>query len=104
MNLEQKRRLSTALRSGAFKQCTQSLCERDAGGNKSHCVLGVVCEVFGIPYQAGRFGNVLDAFGMPRGYDFSQVDLSSSQVSDLWMMNDGGATFDEIADFVENSL
>lgn len=89
MTSEQKAKWLAALRSGEYSQCKDKL---QAGG--SYCCLGVAAEL-GIARAQGMF--VLDEdFLGPASRDGIQETLSN--------MNDNGASFAEIADFIEREI
>lgn len=119
-----------ALRSGEFNQCTKALGKRYAGLGNSYCCLGVLATIAGASHRidedtttfAGAEGLIFD-FGdgaesagiIPltcRDTIVSDLNLSQTMVSgplaredDLMRIlssrNDCGATFAEIADYLE---
>lgn len=96
---EFKARWIAALRSGEFKQGEGRLCSR--GPRPSYCCLGVARKIDGVEgcYQ-GDWGSeyyppkkALDKWGLPY-----------SSAAELARMNDGGKSFAEIADYIEQNL
>ena len=120
-----------ALRSGEFKQCTGALAKRDPEtGTTSYCCLGVLATIAGVGVQIMplapveqamlfAFDNYTTATGIiPAGYRniiVSDLDLSTralpmtvivlSPADDLMRIlstkNDSGATFEDIATYLE---
>jgi hypothetical protein len=110
-----------ALRSGMFKQCTVTLTHVNYDGKQSHCCLGVACQVAianGVPVGtwlpvaggALHYTEPADQPGRPRSYSGSKLPPSVEEwlgISDdrdySWLatMNDGGASFADIADEIE---
>lgn len=112
-----------ALRSGEYKQ-TQSKLHNEEG----FCCIGVLCEVKGMESMEKDDGSFsyymprskenqtswipncdLIDFGLDRKVvcsdDFDPEDLFEEAVDSVLMqMNDGGKTFDEIADYIEKEL
>lgn len=104
MDAELKAKWVEALRSGEYKQCQQYL--RIDGG---HCCLGVLWNVHG-----GRWYDMERGDGMIYGIaesdstslddQLSKLGVGSTQIFDLISMNDGGKSFAEIADYIEQNL
>lgn len=98
---EWKAKWVAALRSGEYKQISGQL--RNAAG---HCCLGVLCDISG----AGGWSdnNYIAADDERSGsLPFGVLDLTDISFADerrLADMNDSGATFAEIADYIEKSL
>ncbi|HYE20129.1 MAG TPA: hypothetical protein VEA69_16905 [Tepidisphaeraceae bacterium] len=97
-----------ALRSGEFKQTTECLADSDGG----HCCLGVACRVAvaaGVPLEVEENddGDIcFDQCGTYLPPTASQMlglrnRSGSFEEGALWQLNDGGATFPEIADIIE---
>lgn len=86
-----------ALRSGSFVQARGFLKNSDG-----HCCIGVLAEVQGMPWsRMGPTDSDLQTSWLPTGY---RGGLSTDQMNDLANMNDGGKTFPEIADYIEENL
>ena len=94
LDSEFKAKWTAALRSGKFKQCTNTL-HRNGG----HCCLGVAEIVLGLKSEDSK---VLE------GEDFPEIIRGKAgknpHVADLTEMNDNGKTFSEIADYIEANL
>lgn len=103
MNPEVKKVWINELRSGRYKQ-TDGALRRDG----RHCCLGVLCATskagkweergFGGEYRYGG------ATGFPPLPVIEWASLSRREMNSLAAMNDHGATFDEIADWIERHL
>jgi len=115
-----------ALKSGKYTQRTGLLKAEHAGGKLKHCCLGVLCEIAAtvgvvkensIPHSCevetcdlvsteyGYEGGDEDlAFGLPpvTVLDWSGLDIHRAQ--DLAEMNDEGADFATIADYIDKHL
>jgi len=91
MDAQLKAKWVEALRSGEYKQTTEVF-QRDGG----FCCLGVLCDVAGKPA-------LLD----DEGGNWAFVDTEAGLASVSWRlatMNDEGASFAEIADYIEQNL
>ena len=103
-----------ALRSGKYKQGKNALRTE----NDEFCCLGVLEDVMGTPCVKGGIGLVQTIRGNKYAYHHSKTDFSIGVLTrktyeDLKItnrgqtklidMNDSGASFDEIADFIENN-
>lgn len=95
-----RRKWVEALRSGKYEQGEG--CLRDSNGR--YCCLGVLTELAGAPYvdfgDGGGFESkqARDFVGLAQTGGYIHQGIASS----LWSMNDGGATFAEIADIIES--
>lgn len=98
-----------ALRSGEYEQDRENL--RSMLG---YCCLGVLCDISkagqweGDHYQCDRQGDECDGY-LPRGVrqvtgvqSAAGAIFSREGLTSLASMNDDGATFEEIADTIEN--
>lgn len=100
-----------ALRSGEYKQGRFDLAQCDEEDNLTHCCLGVACEMAGLKPNFGssspvgiRSGSYDGSLGLlPRSVaNLLGLDLSPAVTGrSLTSLNDGGATFEEIADLIE---
>lgn len=102
MNPELKAKWVEALRSGKYKQAQGKL--RTHEGD-AHCCLGVLCEVMGLePRGPGYF--MPDKALRTVGLNKSVPGLGSRGVTQAYLitMNDSGAPFSEIADWIEANL
>ena len=100
------------LRSGEYKQGTGFLKQQEeASAPPRYCCLGVLCEVqaslkskisameyWGLKFNNGRFTPRGQAIWPPSIPENSVLLRSKTSLADL---NDAGATFDQIADFIE---
>ena len=116
-----------ALRSGEYTQGIGSLKSKGSEEKLSHCCLGVLCELYdkateGDAWKYGTRspgGRVLYAHDGETNYPSCEVmdwarlwdvvpDGGDNTVSigrdDLAILNDGGKSFEEIADIIESSL
>lgn len=124
MNPEVRRKWADALRSGEYAQGRNGLAGRLADGSTQHCCLGVLCEVAlkdglslvvderpadpatGVVSDmaySGRLGYLPRSVAEWAGLAGELIDDVSAQdvLADL---NDNGATFDRIADLIEELL
>lgn len=93
MDKKLKAKWVKALRSGKYKQGMQALYQEG-----SYCCLGVLsCIATG---KRGRAG----AYSAKGGYDLADKVLGDAKSQRLQTMNDGGCTFTEIADYIEERL
>ena len=100
----------TALRSGKYSQAKRSLKTKDG-----YCCLGVLCDIAGEgKWRRHQTPDLLVEYFYD-GYETSMESLLPSQLMDdlelgdddaetLWTMNDGGATFLQVADYIEDNL
>lgn len=108
---EIKRRWVEALRSGEYSQGQNEL----RPSLDSYCCLGVLCDLYAkdkaIPWMTNK-SKVFTMEGLSGHLPLAVVDWASArQLSDLPNvavvlvdMNDGGKTFSEIADYIEEKL
>lgn len=105
------------LRSGSYLQCKSDLKRRDDDGNLTHCCLGVLYERFGgatqEPRPSGGFifkepsaspGGFTHHESMPGAKVRQWAGLPYKVASVLAEANDGGATFAEIAEFIDKEM
>lgn len=115
MDQELKAKWVAALRSGEYVQTTMALW-REFEGCESNCCLGVLARLGGgekADVRTNRFikdkafdiklpnGIKLSAF---KASGFEPFGLSDEQAGDLASRNDNGASFPEIADYIEKNL
>jgi hypothetical protein len=91
MDAELKAKWVKALRSGEYKQAYRSLKEGDG-----YCCLGVLCAIQGIEVAT------LPQTDVPEPSNIGGLDLLQGRK--LAKKNDDGATFSEIADYIEANL
>lgn len=114
-----------ALRSGEFNQCTGALGKLADGGGINYCCLGVLATIAGAGHRfTPDEGEGILVFDFGDGSEYSGIiplSLRDTIVSDLPLSqdatgipgdnelmrtlsskNDRGATFNEIADYLEN--
>lgn len=125
MNPNIKAQWLDALRSDEFEQGTGTLTRVNDDGTKSHCCLGVLCE---LAADAGVVQRTVDEtqveqgiVGYTDGQNGAEVSILPHAVADwagldrwgnpdryidlnLPGLNDSGQSFDYIADVIENSL
>ena len=111
MKKKLKEKWVAALRSGEYCQTEGSLIDEHG-----YCCLGVLCDVAGIPQNededfVDRQGCKLGNLGSSPAASVNLIKrgglngvLSGGVRQSLAMMNDNGATFDEIADEIEENL
>jgi len=124
----EERKWIAALRSGDYKQGRGRLCEVAGGSTRSHCCLGVRCEVGGLPveqieqiftdvegrmYLAYRYGASVNSVSLPQGFgglrgqrgDPRYAGHHPAGFRSLAGLNDDGlATFAQVADILELDL
>ena len=92
------------LRSGENRQCVWRLHNKSG----AFCCLGVLCDiVYDGDWEWCEDGNswcVEGKRGLPPVSVLNQASLYEDKVEKLAGMNDQGATFDEIADYIEREL
>lgn len=97
MNPELKAKWVAALRSGEYEQITGSLKEPDG-----YCCLGVLCEVMGIDWSDPKVRkHRLEVEELP---PVTHKVLSDDVEWELSIMNDGGVSFTDLADYIEENL
>lgn len=109
MNNELKTKWVEALRSGDYAQTKGTLKYQDVT-SVSYCCLGVLCDVAGIPIEASVFDDegMLDE-GPQEVYNklrdmIPDREDGSFYYASLMSMNDGGSSFNEIADYIEKGM
>lgn len=100
-----------ALRSGRYEQTISELrvgTRRDGFG---YCCLGVACNIMDRHWKISKSDNTTYSHKHSEpGSDslshafLKQINLTPEQESKLIVMNDGGSTFSEIADYIEKHL
>lgn len=113
-----KQKWVAALRSGKYKQCNGLLCRlNDRGRATGHCCLGVLLEVakkegYDIKKQKADYNTTNRQYvfagekhdtmtgGLSESFR-TRIKLDGLDESELISMNDGGKSFDEIADFIQ---
>lgn len=99
MKQEWKQPWVDALRSGQYKQ---GRLELHNTRDDTYCCLGVLQDV------CAKGGLVIDeaadSFYLHRSQADEQLELSKETQSELAKMNDGGKSFAQIADFIEQTL
>lgn len=116
-----------ALRSGKYKQTTGRLCRtkpKQKGGTDetpqegSYCCLGVLCKLYArekhqraFIHTKKRGWRFIDGYSksfglwdMPPDEVLGFAKVHRVDAENLAQMNDDGATFEEIADYIENNL
>jgi hypothetical protein len=102
-----KKQWLEALRSGKYKQGRHALRRRD----DTFCCLGVVCDLAAPEYwswdpdiASDRFRHAGGNLGFPDDPMLARIGLTERAASELAWMNDRGATFAEIADYIQVNL
>lgn len=128
MDEEIKAEWVAALRSGEYKQGAGQLAYVSPNGNASYCCLGVLCDLLAQQGRISQRTRIHDEGGgsvyfkshgeededtgvLPKGVaklvglgvDNPAV-LYGGTLTDLASLNDGGASFKEIADLIEREL
>jgi hypothetical protein len=116
MNAEIKARWVDALRSGDFKQGTEYLVSTDEDdGGRKFCCLGVLCVIFeketGSDWKELAEDNceeilppiISEWAGLSEG-DPHLPNSDGNRVQAISGLNDGGMSFEEIADRIEKHL
>ena len=105
MDQKFKEKWVKALRSGRYKQGTGRLRSDD----NNFCCLGVAANIAGVPCEHNEDWSAYD-------YKFDENTLLFATIPNGWngityeegdslaKMNDNGATFEEIADYIEENL
>lgn len=97
MDAELKTKWVKALRSGDYEQGKNSLRKND-----KYCCLGVLCEIQGADFGEikEKYGTLSLCYSPPQFLGGIPRNIRSKIVS----MNDSGASFSEIADYIEKHL
>lgn len=108
-----------ALRSGRYKQNKNSLISKDGC---SYCVIGVLCDLIDpfawrVYYEKNSERNLgfINTQMYWRNYSYSSIpdfvvktlehfNLNFNAIKYIMKLNDSGSCFDELADFIENSV
>ena len=100
MNKSIKKKWVAALRSGEYKQGMFAMCNRG-----EYCCMGVLCDLLPKPAKKGvyyfRRGQAAE---LPNAMAMNMAGISSLTVDLLVGQNDNGATFSEIAEYIEARL
>ena len=111
MNKNVKKRWLKAIRSGEFSQCKGVLHSKNDGG---FCCLGVLCDIEidgewddsvhdDMWYLYPDDGSKSLGY-VPSAAHYAKWGLSTSQAQQLVGMNDGGESFEFIANWIEKNL
>lgn len=114
MKPEIKAKWVETLRSGEYRQCDQALSKPIFGADGPYigfCCLGVLCDLVKGELPKGHVDRALDGrmlvsghTGMPSSLIYEHTGLFEKQARVLALMNDGGASFQEIATFIEEKI
>jgi hypothetical protein len=88
-----------ALRSGEYKQAKGHLCGERTGG---YCCLGVAGKLIGLTDDQLYTSNSYPAYTAVKDAYGLRTDLGYFGNDGLAMRNDGGASFEKIADIIES--
>lgn len=105
MDEEIKAKWVAALRSGKYKQGSLRL-KRNLSSGTQHCCLGVLCEVLEMPesFREGKYYFKSET-DFSSAYNVHYSVLRPSTQNILTALNDEqGKTFNEIADYIEETL
>lgn len=117
MDAELKEKWVAALHSGDYRQGTLQLARQEGDGVYAFCCLGVLCDIAGLEYTVHESNDLV--LGTYRRYKFEggtdpatlpltfreKVGIPTNEVDELIAMNDDRkASFDEIADYIEENL
>jgi hypothetical protein len=102
----------TALRSGKYKQAVETLYDPDVDG---FCCLGVACVLeYPLHYlktETGRFGGVIEKSFKQLKFNLKKIPnelkgsaVDNDLVGELTSINDGGYSFIDIANWIENNV
>lgn len=100
---EQKEVWVEALRSGEYKQGKRALA-RDTAEGKVYCCLGVLAEQLGILREDNTVEDGIAGMPFFLGGVLPDKYLNSETQKKLTKMNDNGATFEDIAEVIENDI
>ncbi len=109
MKKDLKEKWVAALRSGKYLQADGALRKIRNDGKQGYCCLGVLCEISGIgKWVDGGYYGTYDVgnrtlSGTLEGA-LSKFGFTQRTQLQLVNMNDGGADFAEIADYIERKL
>lgn len=88
------------LRSGKYKQ-TKGRLKKKLNGNYGYCCLGVLYKT--VHNDWPRVTGVTKGGYLPKKFS-EEMDLPHHEQIDLAVMNDGGTSFGEIADYIEKHV
>ena len=97
MEKELKEKWISALRSGKYEQG-----KRHLSLDNCYCCLGVLLEVDQAGGCGKHYGLDEDHDEMLFGEELDRFGLSDRSANELARLNDGGCSFDEIADWIED--
>jgi hypothetical protein len=106
MKREIKEKWLAALRSGKYQQGRQGLKFKNGQGQVCHCCLGVLAELVE-PEAFEKKGNDFlfhSSYGFLRLSRDKWLLLPEEAQKTLSDLNDGGRSFDEIADWIEKNV
>lgn len=105
MKKTMKNKWIKALRSGKYPQGQYQLCLREYEPDfDQYCCLGVLCDINGTLTENGTDNSRDEYSKQPSPYHCRQWGLGSDAVAALIEMNDGGESFAQIADYIEDHL
>ncbi len=109
MNQELKSKWLEALRSGRYDQGTGSLrVKLPDDGIDRYCCLGVLCDITNSSLWDKRIGpgrmTFEGSFNYLPQWVRDHAGVSDAVQANLSKMNDGGQTFEQIADYIEDNL
>lgn len=96
MDEQIKKQWVEALRSGKYKQGKKCL----RSESDTYCCLGVLCDI----KQKDIWKNAISFESMPRANILDWAKLDVNTAINLAKKNDNGASFEEIADWIETNL
>lgn len=97
-----------ALRSGNYEQGRVYLYNKSYSGPATYCCLGVACSILGqkIPSDHFILGSSNPFFKYRSEFGLIPAELADDSITQIQLskFNDRGATFNQIADWIENNL
>ena len=103
MDEQIKKQWVEALRSGRYKQGREYLRTELSDGSYNYCCLGVLCDIKEVRIWNSLYPGYHDN-GLPNFTILDKVKLDFYTAQKLAGMNDSGASFEEIADWIETNL
>ncbi len=103
MDEQIKKQWVEALRSGRYKQGREYLRTELSDGSYSYCCLGVLCDI----REVGLWNSLYPGYhdnGLPNSTILDNVKLDFYTALKLADMNDNGASFGEISDWIDANL
>jgi hypothetical protein len=101
MDQQIKKQWVVALRSGKYKQGREYLRTKLSDGSYSYCCLGVLCDIKDDYIWKNYDYGYIESPGF-NTLEWEKLEYSTAQK--LADMNDNGASFGEIADWIEANL